>query len=1203
MNVLGCTATATDCTPRTEELRLALVLNGGVSLAVWMGGVAHELNRLVRETHPVYRGLLELTATAARIDVISGTSAGGINGAALALAQLHDRSLYPMRDVWLNTAGLQDLLREPEGEPSSLLRGNDWFLPRIKDAFVGLAQGALAPAEAVPLVLNLTSTLLDPMSNQWLDDFGAVIEDSVHRARWSFEHLPAASDPPAGQAPPRSDFEHPQIVAQLALAARATASFPIAFEPAEYNPGSDEFKGCPRLSVLKPALQPVASQVLLLDGGILNNQPFDAALDGIARLPANGNTRRVLAYIVPDPAPAAEPRKPGLDGKLPMPTLADVASRSLIGIPATQSIAAQLTRLRDHNHDASRRWQRIVGAMRHAGPATLQAQAGAMLQTYRERRLDGVIDYLLEEVQAGLTEPQYKGQMDMRRATRQWLRSTWRATGDADPALWTARVPQSYDPKQPLVSAANGRWPWGLYALQFMAQLTVELLRRTQRLHGLVARWHQADDEIVPGPALAQRPDSTCWELRDGGASPARAALAGGVSRVVDGPLRDVWQQAYRLEARANRRRHKASGEASKVGAACFVALVEDWKRRGGEEPPTALANAMIHSLLVDGSEADQPANAADALALCTVLAELRPVIEDILQAHDLHAGRQVRADIAESVIELRHIHGYLYLPDGEFYLYVPPDEVQAELPLVDRIAWRVLALEVFEVAAGSRRSDANAQAEVVQISARQSSAWGGSRLPVERVTGVQLAHFGAFYKRSWRANDWTFGRLDGIDRAVRIALNPDALQRRFAKRRVATDASDAVGQPASAYVLAFLRHLAVDSAEEALVPLLRARWEADEPQIKVDLQWLDSHSSLPPPVLERCAAALTRRLQLEALRAELPEIARSLMQEMSAGAPPSIRAGAPLLARLAPRGELNGAPPPEVALALIETNLLGSDALAMQPGTDLFTRTASQGLATTHAALSSRHGGLNIISALFKVTAWPVRILYWLANRLSQVGSTGAALEGGALGIGGALVAAGMFSAQLPSAAVGLGWALLVGAIGTTLLRRMWIGLLVALLVLVAALLVKHALLWQGLVLVAAIIVLLQPFSAVATTICLVLAAVWWSAGGSSDALVYLWQTYSPWSTAPTPAVPVTETWTAMVASAERLKLALGPALLLVVVLLVSALSRKLSALGQRKGWLLVDEARLSLQAWWKPSELQRRMAQRQQEFKKRQP
>ena len=31
-----------------EELRLALIMTGGVSLAVWMGGVVTEINRLLR---------------------------------------------------------------------------------------------------------------------------------------------------------------------------------------------------------------------------------------------------------------------------------------------------------------------------------------------------------------------------------------------------------------------------------------------------------------------------------------------------------------------------------------------------------------------------------------------------------------------------------------------------------------------------------------------------------------------------------------------------------------------------------------------------------------------------------------------------------------------------------------------------------------------------------------------------------------------------------------------------------------------------------------------------------------------------------------------------------------------------------------------------------------------------------------------------
>lgn len=37
------------------ELRVALVLNGGVSLAVWMSGVVHEIDRL-RRARPVSDG-------------------------------------------------------------------------------------------------------------------------------------------------------------------------------------------------------------------------------------------------------------------------------------------------------------------------------------------------------------------------------------------------------------------------------------------------------------------------------------------------------------------------------------------------------------------------------------------------------------------------------------------------------------------------------------------------------------------------------------------------------------------------------------------------------------------------------------------------------------------------------------------------------------------------------------------------------------------------------------------------------------------------------------------------------------------------------------------------------------------------------------------------------------------------------------------
>src|SRR5688500_6948949 len=62
-------ADMTDAMPR-EEIRFAVVLNGGVSLAVWMGGVVLELDRLTR-SDGLYQDLLELVGCTARADVIA----------------------------------------------------------------------------------------------------------------------------------------------------------------------------------------------------------------------------------------------------------------------------------------------------------------------------------------------------------------------------------------------------------------------------------------------------------------------------------------------------------------------------------------------------------------------------------------------------------------------------------------------------------------------------------------------------------------------------------------------------------------------------------------------------------------------------------------------------------------------------------------------------------------------------------------------------------------------------------------------------------------------------------------------------------------------------------------------------------------------------------------------------------------------------
>ena len=98
--------------PFTQELRFAVVMNGGVSLAVWMGGVTHELNRLRTRIGP-YGKLLDHLEQSPVVDVIAGTSAGGLNGVFLATAIAHECPLDPLRKMWLEMGSFKELFRSP----------------------------------------------------------------------------------------------------------------------------------------------------------------------------------------------------------------------------------------------------------------------------------------------------------------------------------------------------------------------------------------------------------------------------------------------------------------------------------------------------------------------------------------------------------------------------------------------------------------------------------------------------------------------------------------------------------------------------------------------------------------------------------------------------------------------------------------------------------------------------------------------------------------------------------------------------------------------------------------------------------------------------------------------------------------------------------------------------------------------------------
>ena len=218
-----------------QELRLAVVMTGGVSLAVWMGGVTLEIDRLRRRKSGVYADLLDLTASKVRVDVISGSSAGGLNGALLATSVAYEHAdLSKVREVWLDAGDLAGLLRSPfELDAPSLLDGTVFLkkveaaLQSISGAAPRIAEEEITPVTDNPVHLVVTASLLEGEERGTVDSFGSVVRDRQHRARLAFRRGgPGLAPELEDGLPERGRFDDFRAggLERLAHAARASAS-------------------------------------------------------------------------------------------------------------------------------------------------------------------------------------------------------------------------------------------------------------------------------------------------------------------------------------------------------------------------------------------------------------------------------------------------------------------------------------------------------------------------------------------------------------------------------------------------------------------------------------------------------------------------------------------------------------------------------------------------------------------------------------------------------------------------------------------------------------------------------------------------------------------------------------------------------------------------------------------------------------------
>ncbi|HSI13218.1 MAG TPA: patatin-like protein, partial [Chthoniobacter sp.] len=267
----------------TQEVRFAVVLYGGVSLCIYISGVTDELLAMVHATalkaddtplypHPkgsaaVYRriaqyldtdstdfALLEQSIPGAPlrtqfiVDVISGTSAGGLNGLFLAKAMARHAGMDGLKKLWLEEGDIQRLLNDSESlqtngkkeaglsnpdEPESLLNSQrmykkllavlDTMETSTPEAQEAVKEGNPPKAAAEQIDLYVTTTDLGGLPIK-LKLANTVASERRHRSVFHFRY----STQEAGKE--QDDFIRANNPF-LAFTGRCTSSFPFAFEP------------------------------------------------------------------------------------------------------------------------------------------------------------------------------------------------------------------------------------------------------------------------------------------------------------------------------------------------------------------------------------------------------------------------------------------------------------------------------------------------------------------------------------------------------------------------------------------------------------------------------------------------------------------------------------------------------------------------------------------------------------------------------------------------------------------------------------------------------------------------------------------------------------------------------------------------------------------------------------------------------------
>jgi patatin-related protein len=891
-----------------QEIRFAVVMYGGVSLAVYINGIAQELLRMVRATaageadetgmrralldtselrgsEVTYRQAAQLLSqgwdgsggssaatpppdapirTRFVVDVLSGTSAGGINAIYLAKALANEQDLELLKKLWIregdigllinDSGSVRDMAPLPaDSPPRSLLNGRRMYR-KLLDAFRGMDDSPASQrsrlADEIDLFITTTDVRGNPVPLQLADK---VVYERRYRNAFHFRYSGGAA---GGATAARNDFRASRNPL-LAFAARCTSSFPFAFEPVTLpqvesvlalfprsgeEPLSEEaladaFGGAPvqtggssgmRGSSSSSGAVPGARGVDALpyrdrvyaDGGYLDNKPFGYVINALGGRSAELPVKRRLLYV--EPAPEQLELEPRASNP---PNALQNAGAALVTIPGYETIREDLQRVLARNRLVERVGRVTSGTetdLDHWSDAAADREHA--LADHSEPHTAAFAD---EDLRSMITRfgVAYGGYHRLKVAEQTDRIAEWfAAAAGLDHAsdhvhavrylvrAWRdAHYTHYFDGDDDDTRVDGGaRQSFNRFLLDYDHAYRVRRLRAVMARVGILQRGGKPAERVLREAGI------TIEGALEDDAAVCRAAsrLRNGLSSILDALLATT----SRLDAAFAAATLRDDGATTQAAA--------DTGSLTGFVAAAGINAAALNALLEEPGEAERMACAQGILGLRDGAPPAGWTAADAARAHTALAGAAdwLQREVASSAIAASTAVGAL------LDVRADDDAVTAAARRSVRYFYdRFEAYDMVEYPTlyASGAGEERDEVEVVRISPMDAIALydPARRGGVGKLAGTGLHNFGAFLDVRWRHNDMLWGRLDGAERILaallpgrQLAATRDSLTRRAQTAVLAEELSG----PDREAVTGLVAQITAAAGPDALQPEVR---------------------------------------------------------------------------------------------------------------------------------------------------------------------------------------------------------------------------------------------------------------------------------------------------------------------------------------------------------------------------------------------